>query len=157
MKKFVPIAIVVFLMIFFGLLIYASLTSDSVNEIKTELTQLDAEEVNSVIIEPVNLDWNINLTLEPIVVTDNAHITQLVNVLNQIDSDYPGRPLNNGWEAFLKIELAEGKIRKFKVIESFEGVALLFTNTMGHPKYLMNELEPLLEELAENNEPLGNR
>jgi hypothetical protein len=140
-----------------GLLVYGSKTSDSISEISWRLKTVTLDSLKQIIIAPMNPDWKINLTLDTIYVVDENEMQEIIGLLNTIDEDYPGRGLRKTWEAKMILDYKESKDIVLDVVDSFEGVCLFYTNTMGNPKYKCDGLKRIFEHLATYKEPVGNR
>lgn len=140
-----------------GTLVYSGLTSESSREILKELRVLHVDSIKSISIKPVNAEWKVNLTLNTIKVTEKERLEEIVNVLNEISEKFPDRGLREGWEARMILHYKTGKTRSFDIVDSKQGVVLFLRGTMGRPKYKMDGLKRIFEELANYTEPVGRK
>ncbi len=137
------------------LILYVSTISEHPTKIKNTLISLSADSLTEMIILPKYPDWKINLTLNPIRIIDKKTIIEITNVLNNLNSEYHGRIIPKGWEAYLVLNFKGGNEYLFEVIDAEKGIALVFTKTMFYPKYKCNGLKNIFEHLANYKENLG--
>ena len=155
---FVTVAVLIF-----GLLIYSGTTSENRVNILRIINDLDTTKVRNITIAPSNADWEINLSVDTLVVCDNNVIADIIRGLNGLTE----KPLTKGakrfWESYLIISFdqsynANSKDKNkvvFKVYDTDEGLFLEMTNTMGYQTYSCQQLKVVLERLANYQKALG--
>lgn len=156
-QKIFSFVFVGFIVLFFILLIYARTISDDAHLIKERLQTVTPDSLAQILITPKNPEWNINLTLDTIRIQDKAIISEITDYLNNMNENYPGRGLPQTWEANLILDYKKNNDIKLEVVDSFEGICVSFTNTMGNPKFRCNGLKTTFEDLANYTENLGKR
>jgi hypothetical protein len=146
-----------FFVLILGILIYAKTKSDDKNLIKKRLETVIPDSLVQIIITPKNPEWPINLTIDTIRIHDELIITQFTKLLNNMNEEYPGRGLCKTWEANIILDYKNNKDIKLEVVDSYKGICVFYTNTMGLPQYKCNGMKPILENVANFTQPLGKR
>ena len=154
-QKIISTLIVGLLILIFGMLIYGGVKSDSPYMIMQRLKKVDPDSLSQIVITPKNLDWQINLTLDTIKISDRDIIKRITDNLNQNDENYPGRGLRKTWEAELILDYKTGSDIRLIVSDASEGVCVFLTKTTGNPKFRCNGLKDILEDLSDYNGNVG--
>ena len=156
-KKIVPNIMVGLLIIIFGSIIYGGATTERFSEVNKRLNRVTPDSLNSILITPINPDWNMNLTLDTIKIIDKKIIRSITNELNNANEKFRGRGLGNTWEADLILNFKDHSMIRLKVVDTHKGICMFYTNTMGNPKYKCDGLKSILETLSNYKEPLGRK
>jgi hypothetical protein len=138
-------------------LIYGRTVSDDTDWIKERLQTVTSDSLNQIIIAPENPDWPINLTLDTIRISDKQGLSRLTQILNGISEKYRGKGQRKTWEAKVVLDYKNNQDITLIVVDSFKGVCVFLTNTMGNPKYKCDGLRTPFEELANYSENVGKR
>jgi hypothetical protein len=147
-QKIFPVFLIGFLVLIFGLLIYANATSDKISVISKRLHTVSPDSLKQIIISPTNPNWNINLTIETIKITNKLEIEEITSQLNNMNKKYRGRGIGRSWEAIMLLDFENGSSIKLKVVDAQKGICVFYNNTMGNPKYQCNGLKDVLEKLS---------
>jgi len=145
------------MIIIFASLIYGSVTTVRVSTVTKRLKTVTADSLNQILIVPSNPDWNINLTLDTIRITDKTVINSITNQLNNPNENYPGRGISKTWEADLILDFKNNSNIKLEVLDAQHGICVFYTNTMGTPKFKCDGLKKILESISNYKKPLGRK
>lgn len=156
-QKIFSVVFTGFILLFLGLLIYAKTKSDDKNIIKKRLETVIPDSLTQIIITPINPEWKINLTLDTIRIHDLKSLTAITTNLNSMSENYPRRGTPKTWQAYLILNYKNNKNIKLEVVDSFKGICVFYTNTMGNPKYRCDGLKSILEIATNYTENLGLR
>ena len=149
------IAFVSTALLIFGCIIYGSITTDKWYEIKDRLNNMDVDQIDYMLIAPDNIEWNVNLTIDTIRIVERDALEEVVTIINQVDTKYPGRALGREWEAYMYIHFKNEELIKLELINSVDGFFIRLTNVMGLQLYYCNELKDILERYVEYKYPVG--
>ena len=153
-----------FMFWFFSTLIYNGATTDYHDSVLKAISTLDRKNVKNILITPKNPEWRINLTVDTLVVNDEANINNIILALKSLKE----KPLKKGerilWQSYLIINLEKSNTIKlknnknliFEVFDTEKGLFIKIMNAMGLSTYYgCEQLKPLLEKLAFYQYPLG--
>ena len=161
--KFLPLIWVLFGFLIFGLVIYGAEESDNKSTLLTTINSLNSENVERILIEPENLDWNINLTDRPILITEKSKINEILNALKRSEKVQIGKGIPSNWECKLRIDFKYPDSIKLKNNEELvleientaKGQVFELPNVMEYQHYATKELKESLEAEANFKRPLG--
>jgi hypothetical protein len=151
----------VFLFMVFGFLIQASFRSDDNATINRVLQSSDTTNVISIEIAPYNLDWNTNLTAEPVMLENKRDISDLLVSLRSLRKKHFTKGTAIKWNAYVvlifdggfKNNLKDQSQLVFHIYDSEEGLYAERQNVMGHTTYSSDDLKSKLEKLTNYQYP----
>jgi hypothetical protein len=153
----------IFLIVFFGLLFWAAVTTDENSIIYETIQRLDTTNVTSISIVPFNTDWPINLTADSVIITNKKSIDDLLNSLKHLTEKHFPKGTKIFWETYLvlhfdksfKNKLKDKAKLTFHIYDSKEGLFAEMQNVMGYTTYTNGSLKEKLEKITNYHYPGG--
>lgn len=151
----------IFLLTIFGLLTWASFTTDNNENINRTLLSADTTNVIGIMIAPYNPDWNINLTTELVILQNKRDINDLLVSLKSMREKHFDKGTAIKWNAYLTLifdkafrnNLKDQSQLVFHVYNSEAGLYIEKQNIMGYTTYSSDGLKSKLEELTDYKYP----
>gem|GEM_PF-6995585 len=149
----------ILLVVFFGLLFWAALKSDSRGTIFQTIQDSDTSNVESILIEPGDFHASNGGVRQLVTLTDRMDINSILKSLKSLQEKHFTKGGRILWDETLFVNyrkkfdnrLKDKRQLALRVFDSDEGLFVQLTNEMGYDTYSSNDLRFVLESVKAIN------